>query len=63
LHNWSDEDAGRILQCCRRAMTPGVGGRERTEEEYRALLRRSGFELVRVIGTTSPLSLIEAVAR
>lgn len=38
-----------------------VGGRERTEEEYRSLLRASGFELTRVIPTPSMLSIIEAV--
>jgi O-methyltransferase domain/Dimerisation domain len=38
-----------------------VGGRERTEEEYRSLLRSSGFELTRVIPTPSMLSIIEAV--
>ncbi|MGL4621805.1 MAG: methyltransferase [Chroococcidiopsis sp.] len=38
-----------------------TGGRERTEEEYRSLLRSSGFELRRVISTPSTLSIIEAV--
>lgn len=38
-----------------------TGGRERTEEEYRSLLRSSGFELTRVIPTPSMLSIIEAV--
>ena len=37
-----------------------VGGRERTHAEYRALLERSGFALLREIPTKSPLSLIEA---
>jgi hypothetical protein len=36
-----------------------VGGRERTEQEYRELLDSAGFALVQVIGTTSALSLIE----
>jgi hypothetical protein len=89
LHNWDDEDAGRILGCCRRAMAPHarlllaerilpidntaseaalfdinmlvvLGGRERTEAEYRQLLARSGFALSRMIQTKSPLSLLEA---
>lgn len=89
LHNWPDGDAERILQCCRRAMSPRarlliaervvppgnvpseaklfdinmlviLGGKERTEEEYRELLRRAGFSLVQVIATKSPHSLIEA---
>jgi len=36
------------------------GGRERTEEDFRALFRRAGFELSRVIPTQSPLSVLEA---
>jgi hypothetical protein len=38
-----------------------TGGRERTEAEYRTLLRSNGFELIRVIPTSSLLSIIEAV--
>ena len=38
-----------------------LGGRERTEEEYRTLLERSGFQLERVIATHSPFSVIEAL--
>ncbi len=38
-----------------------TGGKERTEAEYRALLRASGFELTRVIPTPSAMSIIEAV--
>ncbi len=37
------------------------GGRERTADEFRALFRRGGFELTRVVPTTSPLSVVEAV--
>jgi hypothetical protein len=37
-----------------------VGGRERTAEEYRALLAQAGFTLARAIATPSPLSLVEA---
>ena len=37
-----------------------LGGKERTEEEYRELLARAGFSLLQVIPTKSPLSLIEA---
>jgi hypothetical protein len=40
-----------------------TSGRERTEEEYRSLLRSNGFELTRVIPTPSMLSIIEAVKR
>ncbi|MGH9795394.1 MAG: methyltransferase [Candidatus Acidiferrales bacterium] len=37
------------------------GGRERTEEEFRALFDRAGFRLARVVPTKSPMSVIEAV--
>jgi SAM-dependent methyltransferase len=37
-----------------------LGGRERTEEEYRRLLQEGGFRLERVIPTHSPFSVIEA---
>ena len=37
-----------------------AGGRERTEDEYRALLARAGFEVTRVAATGAPQSLIEA---
>jgi O-methyltransferase domain/Dimerisation domain len=36
------------------------GGRERTEEQFRALLADAGFELKRVIPNASPLSIVEA---
>lgn len=38
-----------------------LGGRERTEEEYRTLLQSSGFRLERVKATHSPFSVIEAI--
>ena len=38
------------------------GGRERSEEEYRTLLKANGFELRRVVPTKSPMSVIEAVS-
>jgi hypothetical protein len=37
-----------------------VGGRERTEEEYAALLGRAGFRMTRVVPTISTISLVEA---
>src|SRR5581483_3632295 len=36
-------------------------GRERTAAEYRALLQTAGFDLVRIIPTASPMSIIEGV--
>lgn len=40
-----------------------TGGRERSESEYRALCRASGFELTRTVSTQSPIGIavIEAV--
>jgi hypothetical protein len=36
------------------------GGRERTAAEFGALFGRAGFELTRIVGTQSPLFVIEA---
>ena len=36
------------------------GGRERTEQEFRALFDRAGFTLTRIVPTASPLSVVEA---
>ena len=38
-----------------------LGGRERTEAEYRNLLDRANFRLVKVVPTESPASIVEAV--
>jgi hypothetical protein len=38
-----------------------VGGRERTEEDFRAMLSAAGFSLKRVVPTRLPLSIVEAV--
>lgn len=37
------------------------GGRERTEEEFRALFAKAGYRLARVVPTKSPLCVLEAV--
>jgi len=42
-------------------MLLGLGGRERTAEQYADLLRETGFELTRVLPTRSPMSIVEAV--
>jgi hypothetical protein len=39
------------------------GGKERTEEEFRALFSGAGFELTRIVPTKSPVSVIEAKPR
>jgi len=38
-----------------------TGGRERTEKEYEALLTGAGLDLTRIVATSSPASVIEAV--
>ena len=43
-------------------MLTSPGGKERTAEEYRALLAQAGFRLTRIISTKSPFSVIEAVS-
>jgi hypothetical protein len=35
-------------------------GREREADEYRDLLATNGFTLDRIVGTVSPLSILEA---
>lgn len=50
-------DLGKLIDLEMVVMT---GGRERTEEESRALFDRAGFKMTRVIPTKSPLSVIEA---
>jgi hypothetical protein len=42
-------------------MLVGPGGQERTEEEYRELLARAGLRLTRVVPTTTPVSIVEAM--
>lgn len=42
-------------------MLVNFGGKERTEKEYRTLLSTSGFQLVRIVPTKTPSSLIEAI--
>ena len=39
------------------------GGRERTEDEYRTLLEKAGFELSRIVPTSTEISVIEARKR
>jgi hypothetical protein len=42
-------------------MLVGPGGQERTEPEYRALLKRAGLRLTQVIPTDSAVSVVEAM--
>jgi len=90
LHDWTDDDALRILRSVRAAMTPdarllvveavvgppnadpltkfldlmmlvSAGGRERTEEEWRALLTAGGFAFAEANRATPNKYVIEAV--
>jgi hypothetical protein len=36
-----------------------IGGRERTEAEFRALFAAAGFEVTRIVPTASPVSVVE----
>lgn len=40
-----------------------LGGRERTEQEYRTLLATAGFVLSRLVPTASPMTVLEAAPR
>ena len=39
------------------------GGKERTENEYRALFKRAGFELARIVPTGTEISIVEGKKR
>lgn len=55
----NEPDLGRFNDMTMLAVAPG--GRERTEVEFRDLLRKAGFALTRVIPATGPLtSIVEA---
>ena len=49
---------GKVLDIVMLVMT---GGQERTEAEYRELLAKADLRLTRVVRTTSPVSIVEAV--
>ena len=49
---------GKVLDIM---MLVGPGGRERTEQEYAALLKQAGFRLTRIVPTESAVSVVEAV--
>lgn len=53
--------SGKLMDLNMMVMT--VGGRERTEAEYRALFAGAGFELTRIIPTQGTVSIIEAVVK
>lgn len=49
---------GKILDI---SMLTLSGGQERSEDEYRKMLKKAGFHITRVIPTNSPVSIIEAM--
>jgi hypothetical protein len=53
-----ETDPAKILDL---AMLLVPGGHERTEDEYRLLLKRVGFRLTRVVPTRTSASIIEAI--
>ena len=53
-----EPDPGKIMDFI---MLLGLGGQERTEQQYADLLGEAGFDLNRVVPTASPMSLIEAM--
>ncbi len=54
----NDPDFGKLLDL---EMLTLPGGRERTQDEFRALFAQAGYRLVRVVPTKSPLWVVEAV--
>ena len=56
FHNFRDERFGETADF----RMNRHGGRERTEDEYRALLKSAGLSLNRIVPTRSPVSVIEA---
>jgi hypothetical protein len=55
----NDPFYGKLIDLHMLVMTHG--GKERTQDEYRALLSQSGWTYTRVVSTTSPFSLTEGV--
>jgi len=53
-------DLGKLIDIEMLAMP---GGRERSADEFKALFARSGFEVMRIVPTKSPLSVVEAIRR
>lgn len=57
IHPGNDFHPGKFLDL---QMLIFPGGKERTEEEFRELLSKSGWKLTRIIPTTVPESVLEA---
>ena len=57
LQPGNQPDLGKLIDL---EMMVMPGGRERSAEEFRALLAKGGFTLSKIVPTESPLALIEA---
>lgn len=57
------DDTPHLAKVLDLQMLAMVGGRERTAEEYRALLDSSGYTLDRIVSSPTPFSFIEATLR
>ncbi len=55
----NEPSTGKFMDINMLAMCPG--GRERTETEYKKLLKKAGFKLTKIVPTESEVSIIEAV--
>lgn len=55
----NEPSLSKLLDLQMLAVLPGC---ERTEEEYKALFAKAGFQLVQIVPTMSPYSIIEGVA-
>ena len=40
-----------------------IGGKERSEEEFRALYREAGFEMTRIVPTRSAVTILEGIPK
>ena len=58
IQRGNDPQMGKLVDL---QMLVALGGRERTEAEFRALLGEAGFELTKVVPTQAQVSVIEAV--
>jgi hypothetical protein len=59
VENLVDEDPGAALLDV--SMMILTGGRERTRDEFAALLERAGLRLLRVLPTRAGVKILEAV--
>ena len=59
----ASDNAPSFHKCMDLNMLVMTGGKERTEDEYRALFAGAGFELTRIVPTGSEVSVIEARKR